>query len=125
MSLDEKIEKLTFSISDAALLVGLPAHTLRFWESEFKTLKPRKNNVGVRKYSKPDIEFILQLKDLLHTQKYTIKGAKSLLEGDESSHNESFELQEDVKQSRTRISEMKSGLAELKVEIQTLIDFLN
>jgi len=54
-------------------------HVLRYWESEFPSLKPRKNPSGQRIYAKADIEAIVEIKNLLYNQRYTISGAKKIL----------------------------------------------
>jgi DNA-binding transcriptional MerR regulator len=61
-------------------LVGLPAHVLRYWESQFSVLNPSKNRSGNRVYQRKEIKLILLVKQLLHEEKYTVEGAKQKLE---------------------------------------------
>lgn len=68
-----------FKIGEVAKLLGVKPHVLRYWESEFPSLKPRKNPSGQRIYAKADIEAIVEIKNLLYTQRYTISGAKHML----------------------------------------------
>ena len=72
-------EKIYYSIGEVKEITGLEQHVLRYWETEFSMLRPKKNNRGQRTYQKKDIELILRIKDLLYTRKYTIAGAKKAL----------------------------------------------
>ncbi len=67
--------KLYYSISEIADYTGIKAHVLRYWESEFPTLKPRKTRTGARRYRQPDIDEILAIKALLYDEGYKIAGA--------------------------------------------------
>ena len=67
--------KLYYSISEVADYTGIKAHVLRYWESEFPTLKPRKTRTGARRYRQPDIDEILAIKGLLYDEGYKIAGA--------------------------------------------------
>jgi DNA-binding transcriptional MerR regulator len=72
--------KLYFKIGEVSELVGLPAYVLRFWESEFKQIRPKRTASGQRLYRKRDVELILKIKDLLYNQKFTIPGAKRCIQ---------------------------------------------
>ncbi|PLX72104.1 MAG: MerR family transcriptional regulator [Desulfuromonas sp.] len=72
-------DKLYFKIGEVAELAGVKPHVLRYWESEFGTFRPTKSKTNQRLYKKKDIEFVLQLKKLLHEQGYTIAGARKRL----------------------------------------------
>ena len=69
-------DKFYFKIGEVSKIAGLPSHVLRFWESEFKRIKPRRTESGQRSYTKKDIEIILEIKHLLHEKKFTIDGAR-------------------------------------------------
>jgi DNA-binding transcriptional MerR regulator len=69
-----------YSIGEACDITGLKAHVLRYWETQFDVLKPRKNRSGNRVFQARDIEMILLLKRLLYHDKYTIEGARRKLE---------------------------------------------
>lgn len=66
-------------IGEVAKLLGVKPHVLRYWESEFPSLKPKKNPSGQRIYARADIEAIVEIKNLLYNQRYTISGAKRML----------------------------------------------
>ena len=69
-----------FSIGDVCELTELKPHVLRYWESQFRVLSPAKNRSGNRVYTRREVEFVLLVKQLLYTDKYTIEGAKQKLE---------------------------------------------
>ncbi len=77
---DFGLKKLYYSISEVSKLTGLEQYILRYWESEFDYLKPAKNRAGNRIYTNKDIKLILEIKKLLREEKYTIEGAKNILE---------------------------------------------
>jgi DNA-binding transcriptional MerR regulator len=66
-------------IGEVAKLLGVKPHVLRYWESEFASLRPQKNASGQRMYTKADIEAIVEIKNLLYNERYTISGAKQML----------------------------------------------
>ncbi len=72
-------DKLYFRIGEAARLLALPAHVLRFWESEFPHLRPYKGGTGQRLYRRRDVEALLEIRRLLYDRGYTIPGARQLL----------------------------------------------
>jgi DNA-binding transcriptional MerR regulator len=72
-------DKLYFKIGEVSQISGLPSHVLRFWESEFKKIKPRRTASGQRSYTQKDVALILEIKHLLHDKKFTIEGARKHL----------------------------------------------
>ena len=76
---EEIPDKFFFKIGEVARLTDLPAHVLRYWETEFPTLQPKKHGNGQRLYRRKDIELVLEIQDLLYTQKFTIAGARAEL----------------------------------------------
>ena len=75
----ESIKKLYYSIGEVSEMAGLEAHVLRYWETEFEQLKPRKNRAGRRIYTVEDIAMVQRIQHLLRVDKYTIEGAKQVL----------------------------------------------
>jgi DNA-binding transcriptional MerR regulator len=74
-------DKLFFRIGEVSQLVGVEPYVLRYWESEFPGLSPKKSNTGQRMFRRKDVELLLNIKHLLYDQKFTIEGArKALLE---------------------------------------------
>jgi|YNPMSStandDraft_1061717.scaffolds.fasta_scaffold00217_18 DNA-binding transcriptional MerR regulator len=72
-------DKLYFRIGEASRLLGLPPHVLRYWETEFPSLAPRKSAGGQRMYRRKDLELLLMIKHLLYERKFTIAGARQWL----------------------------------------------
>ena len=72
-------DKLYFKVGEVSSIVGVPAYVLRFWESEFKKINPKRTSSGQRLYRKKDVELILWIKHLLYEKKFTIEGAKQRL----------------------------------------------
>lgn len=68
------------TISEAADMLDVPQHVLRFWETKFAQIKPLKRNGGRRYYRPDDIETLVVIKNLLYKQGFTIKGAKKAIE---------------------------------------------
>ena len=73
------MEKLFYSISEVATMFDVNQSNLRFWEKEFKQLKPRRNDKGTRFYSSDDIQVIKQIIYLVNEQKLTLDGARRRL----------------------------------------------
>ena len=71
----QKTNKLYYSIGEVSKIAGVKPHVLRYWETQFSILNPRKNRAGNRTYRVRDIKFILTIKKLLYGRGYTIAGA--------------------------------------------------
>ena len=72
-------DKLYYKIGEVAKFTGVKTHVLRYWETEFKAIRPNKSRSNQRLYRKQDVELILHLKDLLYNQGFTIAGARKKL----------------------------------------------
>jgi DNA-binding transcriptional MerR regulator len=72
-------DKLYFRIGEVEQIAAVPAYVLRYWESEFKLLRPKKNPAGQRLYRKRDVELVLRIKALLYEERLTLEGAKKRL----------------------------------------------
>ena len=77
---DLSIKKLYYSISEVSKITSVEQYVLRYWETEFDQLKPQKNRAGNRIYTNKDIQLIMHIKSLLRERKYTIEGARKILE---------------------------------------------
>jgi DNA-binding transcriptional MerR regulator len=75
-------EKLFYKIGEVSRVVGVESYVLRYWETEFSFLNPRKSKSGQRIYAKNDVDLILQIKHLLYEEKYTIDGVRRKLGSD-------------------------------------------
>ena len=81
---EKGIQKLYYSIGEVSEMTGLETHVLRYWETEFKELKPRKNRAGHRTYTSEDIRIVERIQHLLKQRGLTIKGAQKALSVEES-----------------------------------------
>jgi len=77
----QQSSKLFYRIGEVSRLSGLEQYVLRYWESEFPQLKPNKGKSGQRLYSKKDLDTVLQIKQLLYKDGYTISGARKKMNG--------------------------------------------
>lgn len=111
-------DKLYFKIGEVASIVGVKPYVLRYWESEFSVVRPSKSRSKHRLYRRKDVETLLQIKRLLHDQRFTIEGArKRLREGprDDAAREPTGESCE----TRLRVA-----LQSLKREVEALINLL-
>lgn len=72
-------DKLYFRIGEVSRVSGVKPHVLRYWESEFSRISPRKTSSGQRLYRRKDVELILEIKHLLYEERFTIEGARKYL----------------------------------------------
>jgi DNA-binding transcriptional MerR regulator len=75
-------EKIYFKIGEVCDIVGVQAHVLRYWETEFPMLSPQKNRSGQRSYRRKDVEISLRIKELLYDEMFTIAGARKKLQAE-------------------------------------------
>jgi len=73
-------DKLYFRIGEVSRLAGIKPYVLRFWETEFSSLGPKKSGKGHRLYRRKDVELVLEIKRLLYDNRYTIEGARKYLD---------------------------------------------
>lgn len=115
-------DKEFFSIGEASRIAQVPAYVLRYWESEFKLLRPSRRTSGQRKYIRRDIETIFQIKDLLYGKKFTIAGAKRHLLDERKKKDDGFQLNFELKAPEP---DQKSGLlSEVRAELEELLKLL-
>jgi len=109
-------DKLYFRIGEVAEFVGVEAHVLRYWETEFK-LRPHRSSAGQRLYRKSDLARFLRVRQLLHDEGFTIAGArKVLLEGAEAPKGSGAD-RESLKDALRRVRELRAGIARLTAEL--------
>jgi DNA-binding transcriptional MerR regulator len=117
----EEEGKLYRSISEVSEMLGVKAHVLRYWETQFGMLRPRKNRAGNRMYRPEELRTLQRIKELLYERRVTIAGARRKLldeqKGDGEGQPEIAFADADRKAALTEIkSELKSILARLKRE---------
>ena len=75
-------DKLYFKIGEVSELLGVEPYVLRYWESEFPSLSPKKSGTGHRLYRRKDVELLLRIKHLLYEKRFTIEGARQWLQSE-------------------------------------------
>lgn len=69
-------EKIFYKIGEVSKIAGVEPYVLRYWETEFSFLNPRKNKSGQRVYTRKDLDLVLQIKRMLYEERYTIEGVR-------------------------------------------------
>jgi len=85
-------EKLYYRIGEVSRITGLKPHVLRYWESEFKVIKPHKEGSFQRLYRRKDLDLLLKIKKLLYEEGFTIAGAKKKIRDLEKAENTEIKL---------------------------------
>ena len=86
------IGRLYYSISEVSDMIGVKPHVLRYWETQFKMLRPKKGRGGARMYRKRDIEVLFEIKGLLYDQRFTIAGARRRILDERTEARDQIEL---------------------------------
>jgi len=120
MKKTREVKRLYWSISEVSTLTGVKPHVLRYWETEFPTLKPKKNSAGNRHYRERDIELILAIRQLLHKDGYTIRGARQRLAETRKVRELVDQLEIPFGRARQRqiLLEIRTGLQDLRKELE-------
>jgi DNA-binding transcriptional MerR regulator len=99
-------DRLYFRIGEVSAITGVPPYVLRYWESEFPALQPRKSGGGQRLYRKRDVVMLLEIKKLLYQERYTVAGAKKRLA---------------EREDRARRMEMRATLQRLRAGLEDVL----
>lgn len=111
------VDKIYYRIGEVGRITGVKPHVLRYWESEFKEIKPLKSRSLQRLYRKKDLELIFQIKRLLYEEGYTIAGAKTKIK--ELAQGDRKQLHLDFDKQR-----MEEILLDLKAELKGIKEIL-
>ena len=110
--------KLYYRIGEVSDIVGVEPHVLRYWETEFRSIRPQKSRKGQRIYSRRDVEKLITVKDLLYSHGFTIAGArKKLREG--GAEPPAAEEQEKAVSVRSRLLEVRGEVASFLAELES------
>lgn len=111
-------DKLYFKIREVSALTGLPAHVLRFWETQFPKFRPKRSSTGQRLYQPTDVHLVLTIKALLYHQKFTIEGANQYLAGQTASSAKSTKAATptapDTTEYRKTLCQLRDELLEIR-----------
>ena len=111
-------DKLYFKIGEVKQITGVETHVLRYWESEFKIIRPQRASSKQRLYRKVDVENILTIKKLLYEDGYTVPGARKLLTAKKSEKKNKEEIKIPGGRARSMLAELKSDLKQLQEMLQ-------
>ena len=107
---DILFKKQYYSIGEVAQMFRLNSSLLRYWETEFDIIKPRKNRKGDRHFRPEDIKNLYLIHHLLRQRKYTIEGAKDYLKKNKSKAQQNFEIIQRLQKLKGFLLELKAGL---------------
>ena len=106
-------DKLYFKIGEVSKLADVAPHVLRYWETEFSEISPKRANSRQRLYRREDVILILRIKDLLHKRGYTINGARKLIKQDENPVEPSV-VETNMSNAVEKLGSIKSELKNLQ-----------
>ena len=109
-----QLTKLYYTISEVARICDLEQHVLRYWESQFPQLRPRRKTGGRRLYRPDDIKLALYIKHLLYHQRYTLEGARKSLAEVKRSQIPQLEIPFEEAQMRQALREIAKELKEIQ-----------
>ena len=113
-------DKLYFRIGEVSDLVGVEPYVLRYWETEFPAVGPKKSDTGHRMYRRKEVELLLRIKYLLYEKKYTIEGARQYLQT-ESMLTKRKRL---VKSEQRELFPDNPALPEIRKELKAILEML-
>jgi DNA-binding transcriptional MerR regulator len=106
-------DKLYFKIGEVASIVGVQPYVLRYWESEFSVVRPSKTRSKHRLYRRRDVETLMQIKRLLHDERFTIEGARKRLKSLQKEERRQAELPLGDRTYRTVLSQLRKEIESL------------
>ena len=111
--------KLYRSISEVSEMLDVKPHVLRYWETQFSMLRPKKNRAGNRMYRPDEVKLLLQIRELLYGKRFTIAGARRTLLAERREESPQGELGFAEAERRMLIFEVKEGLREVVSRLRT------
>jgi DNA-binding transcriptional MerR regulator len=107
---EKEIEKLYYSIGEVAEIFSVAPSLIRFWESEFDIIKPKKNRKGNRQFTKEDIDNVRTIFHLVKEKGFTLQGAKEMLRNDSQAVKDKMEMLESLRSVRGFLVELREKL---------------
>ena len=107
---EKEIEKLYYSIGEVAEIFNVAPSLIRFWESEFDIIKPKKNRKGNRQFTKEDIDNVRTIFHLVKEKGFTLQGAKEMLRNDSQAVKDKMEMLESLRNVRGFLVELREKL---------------
>ena len=107
---EKEIEKLYYSIGEVAEIFTVAPSLIRFWESEFDIIKPKKNRKGNRQFTKEDIDNVRTIYHLVKEKGFTLQGAKEMLRNDSQAVKDKMEMIDSLRNVRKFLAELREKL---------------
>jgi DNA-binding transcriptional MerR regulator len=107
---EKEIEKIYYSIGEVAEMFNVAPSLIRFWESEFELIQPKKNRKGNRQFTKEDIENVRTIYHLVKEKGFTLQGAKEMLRNDSQAVKDKMEMISSLKKVRQFLTEVREKL---------------
>ena len=113
-------DRLYFRIGDVARICSVEPYVLRFWETQFPSLKPNKGGTGQRLYRRREVELALRIKQLVHHEGYTLAGARQALESAPRSRGNQNVLPLTNEQAQERLDAASAVIGQARAELREL-----
>jgi DNA-binding transcriptional MerR regulator len=107
---EKEIEKLYYSIGEVAEMFTVAPSLIRFWESEFDIIKPKKNRKGNRQFTKEDIDNVRTIYHLVKEKGFTLQGAKEMLRNDSQAVKDKMEMLDSLRSVRKFLVELREKM---------------
>jgi DNA-binding transcriptional MerR regulator len=107
---EKEIEKLYYSIGEVAEMFNVAPSLIRFWESEFELIQPKKNRKGNRQFTKEDIDHVRTIFHLVKEKGFTLQGAKEMLKNDTQSVRDKMDMIDALKKVKHFLQEVREKL---------------
>ncbi|NLV19165.1 MAG: MerR family transcriptional regulator [Bacteroidetes bacterium] len=107
---EKPVEKLYYSIGEVSRMLEVPVSTIRFWENEFRILKPMKNKKGNRLFTSDDVKNLRIIYHLLKEEKMTLSGAKKRLSGKYGEIDYKYEINESLTRIKTLLLDLRDNI---------------
>ena len=107
---EKEIEKIYYSIGEVAEMFNVAPSLIRFWESEFALIQPKKNRKGNRQLTKEDIDHVRTIYHLVKEKGFTLQGAKEMLKNDSQSVRDKMDLLDSLKKVRQFLVQVREKL---------------
>lgn len=107
---EKVIEKRYYSIGEVANMFGVATSLIRFWESEFSTIRPKKNRKGNRQFTKNDVEQVKIVYHLVKERGFTLAGAKEMLKNDTTSMQDKMSIIDSLSKVKSFLVDMRNEL---------------
>jgi DNA-binding transcriptional MerR regulator len=107
---EKEIEKLYYSIGEVAEIFTVAPSLIRFWESEFDIINPKKNRKGNRQFTKEDIDNVRTIYHLVKEKGFTLQGAKEMLRNDSQAVKDKMEMVDSLRNVRKFLVELRENL---------------